>query len=315
MPYLRAIAAQSFSGRISVIARPSSKAAELLGAQDWVERVYEFDRKPRRSERRRGRHDGFAAQWVFVRALRAQRFERMVILSGRARYALFAWLAGIPSRAGYGYTLTQRALLNAPPYIARHAGPSSWVHPEITTFALAHGFVTKPLAPRIEVPSAALMQARRQLAALPRHRYAFAIGASLPVKRWPTERYALLAARLAAQGAGVVLMGGPAETELAAEIVAAVPPELRARVEAMTQPSILATAAVLQHCALCVGNDTGALNLALAVGRPGVGLFGASPPLMEHPQLHAVRGEGMGSIDVEAVLAALRQVTQRGVDG
>ncbi|MFT4047682.1 MAG: glycosyltransferase family 9 protein [Solimonas sp.] len=307
-PYLRAIAARSRDGRVSVIARPSSKAAELLAAQDWVERVIEFDRKPRRSENRRGRHDGLAAQWAFVRALRALRFERIYILSGRARYAALARLAGIPWRAGYGYTRAQRLLLNAPPYIARHAGAGSWVHPEATAFALAHGLSDGPLLPRLDVPAAALEEGQRTLEALPRPRYAFAIGASLPAKRWPEARYAELAAALAAGGAGIALVGGPAEAQIAQAIVAGVPEALRPRLRVVAQPSILASAAVLRLCDVCVGNDTGALNLAVAVGTPSVGLFGASPPLLDDPLLHGVRGEGMAAIEVDAVRAALRRL-------
>ena len=106
----------------------------------------------------------------------------------------------------------------------------------------------------------------------------------------------------------MVLLGGPAERDAAAAIVEAIPARWRNRVFISNQPSIQRSAAVLRHCQYCVGNDTGALNMAAAVGIPTLGLFGASPPLTHDPLLHALSGQGMDNIDVNAVLASLDQL-------
>lgn len=315
IPYIRAVAARSRGGRVTVIARPSSKAAELLSGESCVERVIEFDRKPRKSERRRGRHDGIAAQLGFVRELRALHLERVYIFSGRARYAVLAWLAGIPQRAGFGFGKAERLFLNVPPYIQRHPGEGSWVYPEITAFAIAHGLTDKPLLPRLDVSESAVEDMREALAALPRPRYAFSIGASLPAKRWPGERFAALATTLAERGGGILLLGGPAEAPLAADITQAIPSQWRPRVFSLAQASILRTAAALRHCDFCVGNDTGALNLATACGVPSLGLFGATLPLMHDPLLQGVCAQGMEAITVEQVLAALERMSVQSKDG
>ena len=306
VPYIRAVAAQSRGGRVTVIARPSCKAPDLLSAETCVERVIEFDRKPRKIERRSGRHDGMGSQLAFARQLRELGIQRIFIFSGRTRYAVLALLAGIRERAGYGFSAGQRLFLNRPPHIRRHEGPGNWVYPEATQFAIAHGLADGPLPPRLAVPAAVVEEMEGQLRHLPRPRYAFAIGASLASKLWPEERFAALAEALAAEGAGVVLLGGPAEADSGHRIIGRVPPGLRASIHMLAQPSIMVTAGALRNCDYCVGNDTGALNLAVACDRPSLGLFGATPPALEDPLLHGVRGDGMAAITVGMVLEKLQ---------
>lgn len=313
IPYLRAIAAVSAGGKVSVIARPSCRAAEVLAAEDCIDKVIEFDRKPRKSERRVGRHDGLAAQLAFVGELRAEGFERIYIFSGRARYALLALLAGIRQRAGFGFSMGERLLLNLPPYIQPYSGPGNWVYPEATAFCAAHGLVDGPVVPRMKVLPDALAAAERDLAAYPAPRYAFSIGTSEPRKNWGAERFAALAKSIAEQGGSVVLLGGPAEAEPAKAILQALTEPLRASVCVSTQPSVQRSAALLRHCQYCVGNDTGVLNMAVANGIPALGLFGATPPLAHDPLLQALAGDGMASLSVEAVLARLVELDAPGL--
>lgn len=312
LPYIRAIAAGSARGRVSVLARPSCRAADLLAAELCVDEVIEFDRRPRASEGRTGAHDALAAQWQLARVLRAHRFERVFIFSGRVRYAALTLLAGIPQRAGFGFSRAERLLLNRPPFIEPHRGAGNWVYPEASAFAIAHGVVTAPVVPRMAVLASARDEAVHTLQSLPPARCAFSIGTSEPRKQWGAERFATLATALVERSRSVVLLGGPAEAALAARIVAGVPQPLRARVLPLTQPSVQRTAATLAQCAACVGNDTGVLNLAVAVGTPALGLFGATPPLAHDPLLQAMVGDGMAAIVPQAVLARVERMLAEG---
>ncbi|GEC95972.1 MAG: hypothetical protein RLZZ220_1466 [Pseudomonadota bacterium] len=308
IPYLRAIAAASADGAVSLIARPSCRAADVLAAERCIAEVIEFDRKPRKGEGRSGRHDPLGAQLRFARGLRERGFERIYILSGRIRYAALALLAGIPQRAGFGFSPGERLLLNRPPYIRPHRGTGNWVYPEVSAFCIAHGLVDAPVVPRMAVRPEALAAAAQDLAGVPGPLYAFSIGTSAPRNNWGGERFAVLAQALAERGCSVLLLGGPAERDAAAAIVAAVAPALRARVIAATQPSVQHSAALLRHCQFCVGNDTSALNMAVANGVPTLGLFGASPPLTHDPLMRALQAQGMAAISVEAVLARLAEL-------
>jgi heptosyltransferase-2 len=305
VPYIRAIAQRSAGGKVTVIARPSCRAAELLAGEAWVERVIEFDHRPRKSEGRRGKHDSIRGQLEFVTELKQHRFDRIYIFSSRPRYGILALLAGIPQRAGFGFNRFERLFLNVPRFIERHRGAGSWVYPEASAFAIAHGFVDAPAVPKLALPADALAEADAALAPLPRPRYALAIGASDAAKNWGSERFATLAEDLTARGCGVLLLGGPAERAVAEAIIASLPQNHRGLVLALTQPSVLRSAAALRLCDFCIGNDTGMLNVAAASDVPALGLFGATLPLSHDPILRAVQEADMASIRVAAVIDAL----------
>lgn len=101
-------------------------------------------------------------------------------------------------------------------------------------------------------------------------------GTSNPIKCWDVKRFAELGNRLAHElGAGLVLVGGGGERNLAEEIVDGLQCGVLDLVGATT---MLQLGAVLKSCDLLVSGDTGPLHMATAVGTPVIGLFGAIDP-------------------------------------
>lgn len=284
VPYLRAIAAQSRGGQIALIASPSTFARELLSGESCISQVFDFDRRPRRAERRQGRHTGPLGMLRMARELKPHRFDRIVIFSDHVNRAILALMAGIPERIGFGFHWIERRLLSHGPYIRPYRGPSVPVHKNATTLALAHGFVTEPVVPKLQLPADAIAQQAETLAALPRPLYTFAIGSSEPHKQWGSARFAALATALAQRGCGVVLLGGPPEAGLAQDIVASIPAPLRGQVLAATGNTVLQSAATLALSDANIGNDTGITNLAAALDRPSFVLLG-NRPLLDHDPL------------------------------
>ena len=305
LPYFEAMARHSAHGRVTVIARPSCHAADLLAGTPWVEQVIEFDYKLRGTATRGTKHRSIFAQLRFVASLRRERFDRVFIFAGRFYFPALMMLAGIPERAGFGFGFAGRMFLNRPPYIKRYCGPGSWVYPEATEFAKAHGFVSSPVRPHLEISDASLETADTMLGAIPENRIAFAIGSSESRKQWGATRFSELTRLLCEHGRSVVLIGGPAEREMGDEILAALPPQLRERVLLVAQPSVLVSAALVSRCALCVGNDTGMLNVAAACDVPTIGLFGATQALQHDPLIEGVSASSMREIAVEDVFRAI----------
>ncbi|GBD06870.1 Lipopolysaccharide core heptosyltransferase RfaQ [bacterium HR21] len=122
-------------------------------------------------------------------------------------------------------------------------------------------------------------------------------------KWWGTDNFRAVAHSLCQRGYGIVLLGGRGEEPLGAQLAAGIQPV----VNLTGQLDLAETAAVLQHCRLFIGNDSGLMHLAAAVGTPVVAIFVATDPAHVGPYspMATVLGDGRGNIPtVEHVLAA-----------
>jgi len=107
-----------------------------------------------------------------------------------------------------------------------------------------------------------------------------------PRKRWPAEHYGALAALLAGGGMLPVVIGSAGEGALAAIIRTSCP----AAIDLTGQTAIADLPGLAAGAALAVGNDTGPMHVAAAVGCRCVVLFSAD----SDPALTAPRGPGGG---------------------
>ena len=99
-------------------------------------------------------------------------------------------------------------------------------------------------------------------------------------KEWRADRFAALAHRLTVldgllAGWRVAVLAAAHERRQAEPVLAAIP--LNRRIDLVGKVDLLTAAAVLRHCALFIGNDTGLMHIAAASGTPTLGLFGPSP--------------------------------------
>jgi lipopolysaccharide heptosyltransferase III len=107
------------------------------------------------------------------------------------------------------------------------------------------------------------------------------VGGKRSAKVWPRERFAQLGRYLIDQLAGVpVIFGGPEDRELGNSLIS----EWGAGANAAGELTVRQAAAALSFCRLYVGNDTGPMHLAAAVGTRCVGIIsGRNFPGQWHP--------------------------------
>ncbi len=303
-PYFQKIAAQSEGSRVTLFVPPSTHARDLVGHESWVHDVVDFDRRPRHLERRTGRHSGLSGLLELAQQFADRAHERVVIFTPRPLPASFAcWWAGVPHRIGFGAP-AQRWLLSRASRFERYDGPGVAAYWHATALCNTHGWCDGPLVPRLNVRQDALDRMRAALATVAGARCALAIGSSESFKQWGTARFTALAELLASRGHGVLLVGGPAERAMADEILGALPPPLRSRVLAMTNRSVADTVAAMTLVDICIGNDTGAANIAAAVGTPTWVILGPRPLLLHNPaKLRMIRAASLEDIDPRQVLA------------
>lgn len=305
LPHIHAIAQASPDGTVTVLTKARSRAEQLFAADPQVRDVLFLERE------RGGRHAGPIGLLRLAWQLRAQRFDSVWILHDSARYAVAAWLAGIPRRIGYA-TGAARVLLNKP--LSLTPEQHVW-HPIDKADLLMRAHRLNMPAARLVVAADATVRIRSRFAATAKPWVALGIGTSEPYKQWGAPRFAELACALAQRyGMSAFLIGGDGERVLGDEIIAQAARQ-GVTVRNALGLSVADTMALLADCRVYVGNDTGFLNVAAAVGVPAFGLFGASPPLIHTDMIRCLLPEDgsvpsygtpyMDRISVPGVLAAL----------
>ena len=126
-----------------------------------------------------------------------------------------------------------------------------------------------------------------------------------PAKRWPAAHFAALAAQMELPA---VILGGKTEQPLAARIRQDAPDAI----DLTGRTDLAQLAAVLSRASLAIGNDTGPMHLAAALGIPSIVLFGAeSDPALTAPRYPdggwstILRASDLADLPVDRVAAAL----------
>lgn len=306
IPHLRAIARHEPEKQVSVLTKPRSLSDQLLASTPDVAEVLWVKRKP-------GPHDGLRGFFRLVAELRRRRFRKVWILHDSSRYALAAWLAGIPRRAGIA-SGWQRLLFTDHPTPPVPETPHTVERADLLLRGLAVE-ISRPIP--IITPSAASRSAiLARLDACPRPWFALGIGSSEAFKQWGTDNFADLAgALLQRYGGSCFLLGGASEQAMADAIAqrAAGSGTLVPLIQAPLQEVI----ALLAEAQLFVGNDTGMLNLSAACGAHSIGLFGHTVSAWvasSSPRIHPVypdaglSSEGVTQIRLQAVLQEINQL-------
>jgi predicted lipopolysaccharide heptosyltransferase III len=219
-----------------------------------------------------------AAQWQLIAGLRRQRFDTVIDLTDGDRSAFLSWISGAAVRLGFNDEDRWRGRC-----YTQVVQPVPGVRHRIDRDLAA----LKPLGihasekpPRLWLTGEDEARADQLLDRLgirgDRPVIIIQPGARYWFKAWPYERFAELADRLASDYGCQVLIGGSREEEALAQ---------RIHEAAKSRPISMAGlatlkqfAAIAKRAALFVGNDSGAMHIAAAVGTPMVALFGPSNP-------------------------------------
>ena len=317
-PLLRAIQAQLRRPRITLVVPPI--AAEALAGNPHIDELLCYH--PR---------DGEAGRQGVLAHLAGGRFDAALFAFARRHES--AWLAramaaaGVPRRINLEYHdlfLDSRR----PHDDFTHEGWFFWgalPSPRLLLHAL------DPLvradrrdATRLEVYVTA--EARRRagelLAARGIGELPFAVLApgGRSSARWPAASFGRLAAALAGElGLAVLIEGSPDETALLREVAAAAAASAGGLPIAVCQDPLDVLAALLERARLLVGNDSGPLHLAAALGVPSLYFSPHEKLAHSHPEstaacwaLYDDQANDLRRITVGQALGALREMRRTG---
>lgn len=249
---------------------------------------------------------GVRAKLRLAARLRAQRYRRVFVVSRTLKSAIVPFIAGIPERVGW-LGEGRVGLINRPRFGERGLHGET---EKVCALASEKGLAGcgPMLPPRMVVPPEALArwQAETLGSAPSMPVLALAPGAYNDQRLWPLERFADVARCFAARGWDIWVLGGPKEREMARTIGSVAP------LRDFTQTPLEEAVLQLASATLFLGNDSGMLHMAGALGVPSVGLFGPTALEVTGPRNPGVVGvrPPPGSIDLKeidsaAVIAAL----------
>ena len=217
---------------------------------------------------------GLGLQVRLARELRRQGYGQALVMSRKWKAALAPWLAGILRRTGFvgearvGLINDLRPGERQLPRMIDQMGalalpkdatlPTDWPLPELKVPAAE--IEAWRLNNRLETGKGPVVTLSPG-----------AVGAG---KAWPPEFYARLAQAMVQDGAAVWVLGGPAETPIARQIVDAAGAGARDLTGGDLRNAVLALAAA----SLAVTNDSGLMHVSAALGTPTVAIFGPTSP-------------------------------------
>lgn len=234
----------------------------------------------------KGMRGSLSAAWSFASELRRRRFDLVIDMQGLLRSGLMTWTCGSPRRVGFAsaregsrYAYTHK--LKGAGRDAGHAVDRMW------TVAEAFGVGHLPKVFRVPLQTAEVDAAREAIATLPRPVVAVAVGAKWLTKRWPVAHFAEALNRAHSHfGASAVFVGAPDDAPLAKQVIAG----LRGPSLDLTGKTSLPRLSAVLSCAdAMLGNDTGPLHLADALGTPCVAPYLCTQVKLHGPYSHAAR--------------------------
>lgn len=273
LPALRAVRERFAGAHIAIVARPY--VADLYRDQQICDELVAYDPK--------AQHGGLRGRESLARDLRAKKFDLALLLQNAFDAAWLAWRAGVPERIGYGRD--GRSLLLTKAIAVPRAGEipphEKFYYLELLRRAGWLDRLPDDAYIPLRVSDAARQRAVQMLAeagARPSApRLAVGAGASYgSAKCWPPERFAKVINEFQSRSdVDVILFGTASESSVSNAIAA----ELRRPpIDLTGKTSIADFPGLLSQCHLFLGNDSGAMHVAAAVGLPVVAVFGPTDP-------------------------------------
>jgi len=273
LPALTALRKSFPKAKISWLVRP--EFADLLREHPDLNTIISFDR--RLLGKSWYNPKAFAELIKLLRRLHRERFDLVLDFQGLFRTGFLAWITGCKQRFG----MAQTRECSSHFYTHKIPQDYSCIHLVDYYLKMAAAAGAQKGRPEFKLPEdAAAAETVKKLllerSINPGNYVVFVPGAARPEKRWPIERFAQLADKIANKfGSSIIAVGSQAEQQYVDSRQAAVKTQI---VNLAGQTSVRELIALLKGASLVVSNDTGPGHIAAALGTPVVMIFGPTNP-------------------------------------
>jgi len=252
LPYIHAIS-KKYQKPISILVKENSRANQLLLDDEHIDEIIILDRTKDNS----GSHDGLSGFFKLSKEIKSKNFDKVFIFNSSLRYLLISKIAKIKN-------ISQYPLFRKKDNIVTSA--------KIFTENELNAIVSTE--PKLNINQDRIDNAKQNFSNEYKH-VCLGISASGPTKRWDINNFIKLCSKINNKiPTKFYLAAGNNDKDLINQLIKS---EIGSNCVSFENLKISETMPIIKNCNLYIGNDTGWLHIASALGLKCLALFMDSP--------------------------------------
>ena len=252
LPYIHAIS-KKYQKPISILVKENSRANQLLLDDEHIDEIIILDRTKDNS----GSHDGLSGFFKLSKEIKSKNFDKVFIFNSSLRYLLISKIAKIKN-------ISQYPLFRKKDNIVTSA--------KIFTENELNAIVSTE--PKLNINQDRIDNAKQNFSNEYKH-VCLGISASGPTKRWDINNFIKLCSKINNKiPTKFYLAAGNNDKDLINQLIKS---EIGSNCVSFENLKISEAMPIIKNCNLYIGNDTGWLHIASALGLKCLALFMDSP--------------------------------------
>ena len=252
LPYIHAIS-KKYQKPISILVKENSRANQLLLDDKHIDEIIILDRTKDNS----GSHDGISGFFKLSKEIKSKNFDKVFIFNSSLRYLLISKIAKIKN-------ISQYPLFRKKDNIVTSA--------KIFTENELNAIVSTE--PKLNINQDRIDNAKQNFSNEYKH-VCLGISASGPTKRWDINNFIKLCSKINNKiPTKFYLAAGNNDKDLINQLIKS---EIGSNCVSFENLKISEAMPIIKNCNLYIGNDTGWLHIASALGLKCLALFMDSP--------------------------------------
>ncbi|MDB2353260.1 glycosyltransferase family 9 protein [Candidatus Pelagibacter bacterium] len=252
LPYIHAIS-KKYQKPISILVKENSRANQLLLDDKHIDEIIILDRTKDNS----GSHDGLSGFFKLSKEIKSKNFDKVFIFNSSLRYLLISKIAKIKN-------ISQYPLFRKKDNIVTSA--------KIFTENELNAIVSTE--PKLNINQDRIDNAKQNFSNEYKH-VCLGISASGPTKRWDINNFIKLCSKINNKiPTKFYLAAGNNDKDLINQLIKS---EIGSNCVSFEDLKISEAMPIIKNCNLYIGNDTGWLHIASALGLKCLALFMDSP--------------------------------------
>ena len=252
LPYIHAIS-KKYQKPISILVKENSRANQLLLDDKHIDEIIILDRTKDNS----GSHDGLSGFFKLSKEIKSKNFDKVFIFNSSLRYLLISKIAQIKN-------ISQYPLFRKKDNIVTSA--------KIFTENELNAIVSTE--PKLNINQDRIDNAKQNFSNEYKH-VCLGISASGPTKRWDINNFIKLCSKINNKiPTKFYLAAGNNDKDLINQLIKS---EIGSNCVSFENLKISEAMPIIKNCNLYIGNDTGWLHIASALGLKCLALFMDSP--------------------------------------